>query len=292
MLFIKKTTALLLLSISATLLNTGCTTICPEITATTNCNSQAQHVNLQQSIENLAQPDSESWILQFEDLGEVPWQDNWFLDGRSAKVTNTQKGIQMIAGPEPKNDAHHAVLWTKQQFSGDVKIEYDFTKIDDMKTMVNILFIQATGIGGEFDQDISLWSHRRQVPSMKFYFERMKLLHISYAAYGQINDDPDNDYIRARAYPLHPTKGFKGMEVPPSYYRTGLFKKDIIYTIMVEKTNSRMTLSVKEKNAPESSLQTFKWPLPERGQVDYGRIGLRQMYTRSSIYNNFRVYTR
>jgi hypothetical protein len=292
MLFIKKTTALFLLSISATFLTAGCATICPEITATTNCNSQAQHVNHQQNSENPAQPDSEGWILQFEDLGEVPWQDNWFLDGRSAKVTNTQKGIQMIAGPEPKNDAHHAVLWTKQQFSGDVKIEYDFTKIDDMQTMVNILFIQATGIGGEFAEDISLWNHRRQVPSMKFYFERMELLHISYAAYGQVNDEPDNDYIRARAYPLHPETGFKGMEIPPSYFSTGLFKKGITYNMEVEKNQKRMTLSVKAKNTPNALLQTFTWKLPARGQVSYGRIGLRQMYTRSSIYNNFRVYTR
>ncbi len=81
------------------------------------------------------QPDSDGWILQFEDLGEVPWQCNCFFDGRSAKAINTQKGNQMIAGPEPKNDAHHAVLW----------------------------------------------KHRCQLPSMKFHFERMKLLHISNA---------------------------------------------------------------------------------------------------------------
>jgi hypothetical protein len=273
------------LTIGALLFTTGCATNCRADALINSC-------NLQPKSQSKNQPDSQGWILQFEDLGEVPWQDNWFLDGRSAQVTNTQKGIRMIAGPEPKNDAHHAVLWTKQQFSGDVKIEYDFTKIDDMQTMVNILFIQATGIGGEFAQDITLWSHRRQVPSMKFYFERMKLLHISYAAYGQVNDDPNYDYIRARAYPLHPTKGFKGMEITPSYFRTGLFKKDITYAMVIEKTKTKMTLSVKAKNASDSSLQTFTWQLPERGQVDYGRIGLRQMYTRSSIYNNFRIYSR
>ena len=241
-------------------------------------------------------PDMNGWKLTFADSGEVPWQENWFLDGRFSKVTNTQNGIKIESGSEIKNDAHHAVLWTKQQFAGDVKIEYDFTKIDDEMTMVNILFIQATGIGGEFDEDISLWNDRRQVPSMKFYFERMKLLHISYAAYEQVNNDANNDYVRARVYPLHPTTGFKGMEVPPSYFRTGLFKKDITYKMVVEKNKHNMTLTVSPKNVDktEAELQTkvFTWQLPERGNIDYGRIGLRQMYTRSSIYNNFKVYTR
>ncbi len=238
-----------------------------------------------------AKPDTNGWILKFNDMGETPWQDNWLLDGRVGKVTNINKGIKVEAGPEANNDAHHVVLWTKKQFLGDVRMEFDFTKIDDENKMVNILFIQATGVG-EFDQDIATWSHRRQVPSMRFYFERMKTLHISYAAYGQKNEAPDNDYIRARAYPLHPEKGFKGMEVPASYFTTGLFKKDVVYKMEVLKTRDQLILSVRPKHKPENETKRFIWTLPERAQMEFGRIGLRQMYTRSSIYNNIKVFTR
>ncbi|WP_052010187.1 MULTISPECIES: DUF1961 family protein [unclassified Alteromonas] len=238
-----------------------------------------------------AKPDAEGWIMKFDDKGETPWQDNWFMDGRFSKVTNTHKGLKVEAGPEAQNDAHHTVLWTKHQYDGDIKIEYDFTKIDDEIKMVNILYIQATGTG-DFAQDIATWRHQRQVPSMKFYFERMKALHISYAAFGQTNVESEQDYIRARVYPLHPTKGFAGMKIPPSYKETSLFKKGRTYHITAVKTEDKLTFSVRLKNTPETKTQVFSWDLPERGKVDTGRIGLRQMYTRSSIYNNFKIYTR
>jgi hypothetical protein len=49
------------------------------------------------------------------------------------------------------------VLWTKRSFAGDVRIEYDFTRLDTAleHTSVCILYIQATGVGnGEFARDI------------------------------------------------------------------------------------------------------------------------------------------
>ncbi|MCF2948876.1 DUF1961 family protein [Paraglaciecola aquimarina] len=238
-----------------------------------------------------SKPSKDGWKLKFSNDPNTPWQNNWFLDGRIGKVTNTSKGLKIEAGPEAKNDAHHLVLWTKQEFAGDIKIEYDFTKIDDEHKMVNILYIQATGIG-DANQDILSWAEERQIPSMRSYFNRMKLLHISYAAYGQTNENPNEDYVRARAYPVHSELGFKGMEVPPSYYNTGLFKKDVVYKIEVEKTLDLLSFSVRPKDQDRSKTKVFTWAIPKRGQVDFGRVGLRHMYTRQAIYNNFKVYTR
>lgn len=183
------------------------------------------------------------------------------------------------------------VLWTKQQYDGDIKIEYDFTKVDDEIKMVNILYIQATGTG-DFASDIATWRHQRQVPSMKFYFGRMKTLHISYSAFGQRNESSAQDYVRARAYPLHATKGFAGMKIAPSYEKTGLFKQGETYQITAVKTDDRLTFTVRPKDDPSVEPQVFSWELPERGKMTTGRIGLRQMYTRSSVYNNFKIYTR
>ncbi|MGJ8693568.1 MAG: DUF1961 family protein [Thalassotalea sp.] len=292
--------------LSVALVSTGCAQLSNGYVTGENAKNTHNKANVYSTVENSdnpmsafanpvlvknAKPDANGWILKFNEMGETAWQDNWFLDGRVGKVTNMNKGIKVEAGPEAGNDAHHVVLWTKPQFTGDVKLEFDFTKIDDEHKMVNILYIQATG-AGEFDPDIATWSNRRQVSSMRFYFERMKTLHISYAAYGQKNEDHEYDYIRARAYPLHPETGFKGMEIPKSYFNTGLFKKDVVYKMVVEKTENQMTLSVRPKNPPHGKAKQFTWSLPERAQMEFGRIGFRQMFTRSSIYNNIKVYTR
>ena len=87
------------------------------------------------------------WKLKFSDPCNKNWQNNWFLDGEIAKVEYNKYGMDLIAGPINRNNAHHSVLWTKQSFEGDIKIEYDYTRTDSTKVNVNILFIQATGNG-------------------------------------------------------------------------------------------------------------------------------------------------
>ena len=62
------------------------------------------------------------------------WKAKWFLDGEIGTVTNCPEGMTLKAGPEFKNDAHHMVLWTKDSFEGDLKIEYDYTRLDEDPT--------------------------------------------------------------------------------------------------------------------------------------------------------------
>ena len=103
--------------------------------------------------------ESRDWKLQFSDPCKEDWQDNWFLDGQLATIEHSDKGMNFSAGPVNRNDAHHAVLWTKQSFNGDIKIEYNYTRTDSQLVNVNILYIQATGIGKDsFDVDISKWN--------------------------------------------------------------------------------------------------------------------------------------
>ena len=56
---------------------------------------------------------SKDWKLQFSDPCIEDWQENWFLDGELATITHSEKGMDFNAGPVNRNDAHHAVLWTK-----------------------------------------------------------------------------------------------------------------------------------------------------------------------------------
>lgn len=233
---------------------------------------------------------SDIWQLQFNDKGTKNWQSNWFLDGHFAQIKNTPKGIIFNAGPEERNDAHHAVLWTKKSFKGDLKIEYQFTRTDEKTTWACILYLQATGIGiSPYDADISKWNKLREIPAMKTYFNNMKALHISYASFDNYNTDKNKDYIRVRQYPVKPGENFNTTtEIPKPYLETGLFKTGETYKITIIKTTERIYFKVTGKNISK----LFFWDLSNSKPLDEGRIGLRQMFSRSAIYKNFTVYTR
>ena len=111
---------------------------------------------------------SKNWQLVLEDNCTDDWTNNWMLDGKIATVENTTQGMHFAGGPEAGNDAHHAVLWTKESFSGNIKIEYDYIRTDSAKKYVTILYIQATGDEEDnFTKDIMEWKEYRNVPSMR-----------------------------------------------------------------------------------------------------------------------------
>lgn len=230
---------------------------------------------------------SSDWSLEFEDPCTENWASNWFLDGLVAKVEQSDKGMNLIAGPVNENDAHHTVLWTKQSFAGNIKIEYNYTRTDDQVVNVHILYIQATGIGKDgFDADISKWNKFREVPAMSKYFNYMNALHISYAAFDLVNDDPEADYIRIRQYPATEEVPFNDTEILPAYFNTGLFLPGETYKITVIKTGSKLLMNVKGNEMEK----LFTWHLPDENPITEGRIGLRHMYTRSAIYSDFKVF--
>lgn len=232
---------------------------------------------------------STDWNLQFSDPCTDNWQDNWFLDGLIAKVEHTENGMNLIAGPVNREDAHHSVLWTKESFEGDIKIEYNYTRTDSQVVNVNILFIQATGIGTEgFDKDISKWNTYREVPTMSKYWRNMNLIHVSYAAFPMVNEDPENDYIRVRRYPATENIKFKDTEVPPAFEKTGLFLPGVRYKMTWIKTGRQLFLQVEG----DGKSKKYTWDLEAFPPITEGRIGLRHMYTRSAQYSEFNVYTR
>lgn len=229
---------------------------------------------------------SKKWNLVFKDKGIKDWNENWTLDGLEATLENSKKGMHFSAGPEARNDAHHAVLWTKESFSGDIKIEYDYTRTDDENQWVNILYIQATGDGeGLFEKDISKWAEFREVPSMRSYFENMNALHISYAAFGNAGDG--TYYVRARRYPKPNNEPFKVTVVPPSYDQKGYNKSGQKYHVTAIKSGQKLFFKMQSKDGQE----LFAWDLSRVEAITEGRVGLRQMYTRSATYKNFKIYT-
>ena len=146
-----------------------------------------------------------NWQTVLSDPCTEDWTEHWTLDGEKATITHSEMGMDFRSGPVRRENESHAVMWTKQSFEGDIRLDYEYTKLDDVVEAVTILYLQATGSGAEgYDKDITKWADKRTVAAMSQYFNHMHLHHISYAAFDVGNTDPDDDYIRARRYmPRH-----------------------------------------------------------------------------------------
>ena len=193
--------------------------------------------------------------------------------------------MTLSAGPYFKYDAHDMVLWSEDEFQGDVKFEYEYTRLDNETNCVNILYIQASGSGeAPYHEDITQWYQLRRVPAMRMYFDHMHTYHISYAAFP--NDDDATSYIRARRYIPNAT-GLEGTGLEPDYFPQGLFETGVPHKITVIK--KARDLFMKVENAEQTLYCHMENPsLPE---ISKGRIGLRHMFTRSSRYKNIKIST-
>lgn len=229
---------------------------------------------------------AESWQRVFFDDGSEDWQEQWFLDGLRGTVKNTKEGMVFSAGPIRGDNGSHNVLWTKASFEGDVKIEFDYTRLDDIDYAVNILYIQATGIGeNPYEEDISEWSNLRIVPYMNRYFRHMNLLHISYAAF-PLKEGPQQDYIRARRYPVLPGQNFgQDTRLLPDYENTGLFQPGVDYHFVCIKQGDQLFLQVSN----EEVARLFAWDTSTFEPITEGRVGIRHMYTRAARYANVSI---
>jgi|GEM_PF-382950 len=222
-----------------------------------------------------------AWAEVFSDSCTADWKEKWFLDGEVGTVTNSPEGMTLTAGPEFRNDAHHMVLWTKDSFEDDLKIEYEYTRLDKAPNCVTILYIQATGSGkGPYAKDITKWSGLRKTPAMKMYYDHMHSYHISYAA----NPGTEKAYIRGRRY-MPERQGLKGTALKPDYFTPKLFATGVKHHITVIKKDRDLHVRVEN---PDQVVYCHM-PNPELPAITEGRIGLRHMFTRSARYANFRV---
>jgi hypothetical protein len=227
------------------------------------------------------------WEEVFYDPCTGPWTEHWTLDGKEATVSNGPLGMDLMAGPNRKENESHSVLWTKRSFRGDIRLDYEYTKLEDIVEAVTILYLQATGSGAPgYDKDIAKWADKREVPAMKTYFEHMNLLHISLAAFPVGGTDPEDDYIRARRYMPEREEGLEGTDFKPEYLKTGLFKKGVPHKLTVIKKSDDLFCFIRN---PEKEFLCH-WKTDSLPPVTEGRIGLRHMWTRGARYKDFRVF--
>lgn len=218
------------------------------------------------------------WAEVFVDDGTGNWQDKWTQDGKKGVIKNTANGMDYASGTGSTNEDHE-VLWTKDVFKGDIRIEYDFTRLDTLDRNVCILYVQATGLGTEaFSTDIMSWAAYREMPKMSYYFRNMNALHVSYAV-------SVDGYIRARRYPILPNKTWNDTKIPPLYSGEGFFETNKTYHMTVIKKGSLFMMEVKG----EGKRKLFGWDTSGFAPVTEGRVGLRQMFRRHSRYANFKI---
>lgn len=224
------------------------------------------------------------WKVVLADSNQFSWNRHWTLDGERAVLKNTKRGRLFCAGPVPNDNGSHAVLWTKDTFCGPIKIEFEYTRMDAISRFVTIIYIQATGTGlPPYTTDISQWDSLRTIPTMSTYFRHMNTYHISFAVFGTENEDPTNDYVRARRYPVAPGGDFvNDTALSPDYQRTGLFKPGVTYTVTVVKKDEHLVMQVKN----ETIERVFSWNTNTFPPIREGRVGFRHMYTRCARYSN------
>lgn len=233
------------------------------------------------------QVNNAAWQRVMFDAGDKDWQKHWLVDGLVGTVENTSKGMHIKAGPEAKNHAHHIVLWTKQSFSGDIKVEFEFTRTDEASRYVSILYLFATGEQTPgFEKDIMDWADYRNEPYMRHYFDNMNAYHISYAAFGPGRPDDPKDYIRARRYLPLANKGLADTALEGDNFNTGFFETGVPHKIIVIRKGGDLWMQV--TTAAQS--QTYHWTTTSHPEITEGRIGLRHMFTRTAVYKNFAVY--
>jgi len=229
------------------------------------------------------------WREVFRDDGTGDWQDLWAVDGGKARILYSGGGMEFHAGPVPAEDASHCVIWTRKAFSGDIRVEYEYTRLDSATRYVNIIYLLATGSGSRgYPEDILEWSGLRSVPAMGNYYDHMNLLHISYAAFENTNTEEGNDYIRARRYLPETGKGLEGTELKPDYFRTGLFKPNEPHRITLIKCGYDLYMQI--GNSEKEML--CHWDLSGFPDLEQGRIGIRHMGSRVARYEDFRVFQR
>jgi hypothetical protein len=228
--------------------------------------------------------ESAQWTEVFSDSGTAGWQEKWFLDGDTAKVENTPEGMVLTAGPDLKDNGDSMVLWTKESFAGDILISYDYTRLDELTQNVCILYIQATGKEeGPYTKDILEWANLRNRALMSHYFRNMRALHVSYAV--DRHDQP-GEYVRARQYPVPPGGNFnRDTEIKGTYFNTGLFKPGVTYRLTFAKQAGTMYFRVQG----DGQDRLFQWDLAGFPPIVEGRVGLRQMPQRKSLYRNLRI---
>jgi hypothetical protein len=250
-----------------------------------------------QTIRTQENPSSRTGTVIFEDSFTGDWSENWFLEGDKAILETSEDGLHFIAStipgiwqtrsesPEMRElfDSLHAVIWTRQEFEGEIAVSFEMTRTSEGFTF--LLYMLAQGVGwGPYEEDIADWQELREIPRMSLYFHNMNLTGVTF-----------RNQLRLRRYPWMDEAGVDftdnliGEMIDYDQIPVGN-----TYKVDVELRTATMRFRIEEVGNPSNIVdKTFdrisdldpRRPAPSTR----GRIGLRHMTGTSVQYRNFQV---
>jgi hypothetical protein len=236
--------------------------------------------------------ESDATVL-FEDPMTANWQENWFLDGERADLDHRDGGLAFLTSASKVDkrvdraafDAQHAVLWTRQEFEGDIRISYRYTRLPDCSWQ-KLIYVQAQGIGEEpYVKDIYAWRDRRDVAVMSEYFKHMDLIALSLRS-----------EVRCKRYPWVDMEGNAlESEFMPRAENKGLPEGHELH-VLVEKRKESIRLRIKDVETGQYAVD-HTWDLTDENVlkdrapkfVEKGRIGIRLMGGHKILMRDFKV---
>lgn len=228
----------------------------------------------------------------FEDSMAENWRENWFLDGQRATLEHRDGGLAFITEYTVNKrvdragfDAQHAVLWTRQEFEGNIRISYKYTKLPECGWQ-KLIYVQAQGIGEEpYVEDIHAWREHREVAVMSEYFKYMNLVSLSL-----------RNTVRCKRYPVMDLEGQRmPSEFKPRAKNKGLEIGHELQ-VVIEKSKESIRLRIKDVETGQYAVD-HSWDLSDKEIVenrevqfvDKGRIGLRLMGGHKINFRDFKV---
>lgn len=237
--------------------------------------------------------DTTPGMVLFEDSMLENWQENWFLDGKRAILEHRDDGLAFITTASEVDkrvdraafDAQHAVLWTRREFEGAIRISYTYTRLPDCSWQ-KLIYVQAQGIGeGPFEKNIYAWRDLREVAVMSHYFNHMNLISLSL-----------RDEIRCKRYPWNDSTGNTlQSEFLPRAENKGM-SEGREFHVLVEKRATSILLRIKDVETG-AYVVDHTWNLADEKVlenrdprlVEKGRIGIRLMGGHKISFRDFRV---
>jgi hypothetical protein len=228
----------------------------------------------------------------FQDSMAENWQENWFLDGEKATLEHRDGGLAYLTEyTVNKNvdregfDSQHAVLWTREEFEGDIRITYTYTVLPG-SSWQKLIYVQAQGVGqGPYVEHIYAWRDEREIAVMSAYFNYMDLIGLSL-----------RDQIRCKRYPWNDMEGNSlETEFMPRAEHSGLPQGREL-DVRVDKTKTSIALHIQDTETGQVVVD-HTWDLTDEKvlenrdpkYVEAGRIGLRLMGGHKIHFRDFNV---
>lgn len=219
-------------------------------------------------------PVPRSWTLAFDDPGSGGWSGKYDLHGPPCAQASNVGGIRLRSCASEDDSL---ILWTRQRFDGDMKVEYDYRILSNLSPTQEIAsaLLIGTGDGATgLPADFAAWT----VPFDQGRYQNTNTLWMNYAYQNPASGDPLR--IRLRRNPGYNNLG----DAPPEFP----FNVGTTYHIVVEKVGSNFTVSV----TGPSGTRSHTWSNSSIGGITGGYVGFRNMHFRETLISNVRIYTR